>query len=56
VEDTVYVGVMAQEVALGMPSGIVKGDDCYLRADYSKLGLRTRTLEEWQALTYGIRL
>jgi len=54
--DTVYVGVMAQEVALGMPSAIVKGDDGYLRVDYGKLGLRMRTLEEWQALTYGIQL
>jgi len=54
--DTVYVGVMAQEVALGMPSAVVKGDDDYLSVDYSKLGLRMRTLEEWQALTYGIQL
>jgi len=54
--DTVYVGVMAQEVALMMPSAVVKGDDGYLRVDYAKLGLRMRTLEEWQALTYGFRL
>ena len=54
--DTVYVGVMAQEVAAKMPSAAVVGDDGYLRVDYSKLGLRMRTLEEWQALTYGIRL
>jgi len=51
--DTVYVGVMAQEVALMMPSAVVKGDDGYLRVDYAKLGLRMRTLEEWRALTYG---
>ena len=54
--DTVYVGVMAQEVALGMPSAVVKGDDDYLSVDYSKLRLRMRTLEEWQALYYGIQL
>jgi len=54
--DTVYVGVIAQEVALGMPNAVVKGDDGYLRVDYGKLGLRMRTLEEWQALTYGVRL
>lgn len=54
--DTVYVGVMAQEVAAKMPSAAVMGDDGYLRVDYSKLGLRMRTLEEWQALTYGVRL
>jgi len=54
--DTVYVGVMAQEVALVMPSAVVKGDDGYLRVDYGKLGLPMRTVEEWQALTYGIQL
>ena len=54
--DTVYVGVMAQEVALGVPNAVVKGDDGYLRVDYAKLGLRMHTLEEWQALTYGVRL
>jgi len=54
--DTVYVGVMAQEVADKMPSAVVVGDDGYLRVDYSKLGLQMRTLGEWQALTYGIRL
>ena len=54
--DTVYVGVIAQEVALGMPNAVVKGDDGYLRVDYGKLGLRMRTLEEWQALTHGIQL
>jgi len=52
----VYVGVMAQEVALVMPSAVVKGDDGYLRVDYGKLGLPMRTVEEWQALTYGIQL
>jgi outer membrane immunogenic protein len=54
--DTVYVGVMAQEVAQKMPSAAVRGDDGYLRVDYGKLGLRMRTLDEWQALTYGVRL
>jgi outer membrane immunogenic protein len=54
--DTVYVGVMAQEVAVKMPNAVMMGDDGYLRVDYSKLGLRMRTLAEWEALTYGIRL
>jgi outer membrane immunogenic protein len=37
--DTVYVGVMAQEVALIHPDAIVRGDlDDYLRVDYSRLG------------------
>jgi hypothetical protein len=54
--DTVYVGVMAQEVAATMPSAVVMGDDGYLRVDYGKLGLRMRTLAEWEALTYGVRI
>ena len=53
--DTVYVGVMAQEVAATIPDAAVLGDDGYLRVDYSKLGLRMRTLAEWQALTYGVQ-
>jgi opacity protein-like surface antigen len=52
--DTVYVGVMAQEVAEKAPSAVVTGDDGYLRVDYHKLGLHMRTLPEWQAMTYGI--
>jgi outer membrane immunogenic protein len=48
--DTVYVGVMAQEVALIHPDAIVRGDlDDYLRVDYSRLGSRLMTLSEWEA-------
>ena len=54
--DTVYVGVMAQEVAATMPSAVMMGEDGYLRVDYGKLGLRMRTLAEWEALTYGVRI
>jgi opacity protein-like surface antigen len=54
--DTVYVGVMAQEVAATMPSAVLMGEDGYLRVDYGKLGLRMRTLAEWQSLTYGIQI
>jgi hypothetical protein len=32
------------------------GQDGYLRVDYGKLGLRMRTLAEWEALTYGVRI
>jgi opacity protein-like surface antigen len=53
--DTVYVGVMAQEVAVTMPSAVVMGDDGYLRVNYGKLGLQMRTLAEWEALTYGVQ-
>jgi len=48
--DTVYVGVMAQEVALIHPDAIVRGGlDDYLRVDYGRLGLRLMTLPEWEA-------
>lgn len=53
--DTVYVGVMAQEVAGVRPDAVAFGDDGYLRVDYGKLGLQLRTQAEWDALTYGIR-
>jgi outer membrane immunogenic protein len=52
--DTVYVGVMAQEVALVHPDAIVRGDlDDYLRVNYGRLGSRLMTLPEWQATSKG---
>jgi outer membrane immunogenic protein len=54
--DTVYVGVMAQEVADLYPDAVVRGDDGYLRVNYARLGLSMRTQAEWDALTYGIAL
>jgi outer membrane immunogenic protein len=55
--DTVYVGVMAQEVALRRPDAIVRNPmDDYLRVDYARLGLKLRTLSEWQAISEGKRL
>jgi outer membrane immunogenic protein len=48
--DTIYVGVMAQEVALMHPDAIVRSaTDDYLRVDYSRLGLKLMTLPEWEA-------
>jgi outer membrane immunogenic protein len=48
--DTIYVGVMAQEVALIHPDAIVRsGLDDYLRVDYSRIGLKPMTLSEWDA-------
>jgi outer membrane immunogenic protein len=47
--DTVYVGVMAQEVALIHSDAIVRSTlDNYLRVDYRRLGLKLVTLEEWE--------
>jgi hypothetical protein len=48
--DEVYVGVMAQEVALVRPEAIVRSAfDKYLRVDYSRLGLKLMTWAEWQS-------
>jgi outer membrane immunogenic protein len=55
--DTVYVGVMAQEVALIRPDAVVHGTlDDYLRVNYGRLGLRLMTLPEWQSLSKGATL
>jgi Chaperone of endosialidase len=45
--DTVYVGVMAQEVAASIPDAVVKGDDGFLRVNYTRLGLHLSTWDEW---------
>ncbi len=45
--DREYVGVMAQEVAKVTPSAVSRGADGYLRVDYSQLGLRLETWDEW---------
>jgi outer membrane immunogenic protein len=48
--DTVYVGVMAQEVALLYPDAVVRDAvDDYLRVNYGRLGLKLVTLSEWDA-------
>jgi hypothetical protein len=55
--DTVYVGVMAQEVALIHPDAVVRGSlDGYLRVNYSRLGLTLMTLPEWDARNKDERL
>lgn len=46
--DTLYVGVMAQEVAEIVPHAVTRGADGYLRVDYRQLGLRFQTWDEWQ--------
>ena len=52
--DTVYVGVMAQEVALIHPDAIVRDAlDDYLKVDYGRLGMRLLTLPEWDAKNKG---
>ncbi|HEX5210960.1 MAG TPA: outer membrane beta-barrel protein [Pseudolabrys sp.] len=55
--DTVYVGVMAQEVALLHPDAIVHDSlDGYLRVNYARLGLHLMTLPEWRAREASARL
>jgi len=52
--DVVYVGVMAQEVALIHPDAIVRDAlDDHLKVDYGRLGLRLMTLPEWDAKNKG---
>jgi hypothetical protein len=47
--DTIYVGVMAQEVAEVMPEAVQRGADGYMRVDYARLGLRLQTWDQWAA-------
>jgi hypothetical protein len=47
--DTIYVGVMAQEVAAVMPEAVQHGADGYMRVDYARLGLRVQTSDQWVA-------
>ncbi|SHL08531.1 Chaperone of endosialidase [Bradyrhizobium lablabi] len=44
---TLYVGVMAQEVALVDPDAVTRDADGYLRVDYGRLGLQFMTWEQW---------
>jgi hypothetical protein len=50
----VYVGVMAQEVRQVMPHAVSQDPDGYLRADYTKLGLKFETYKQW--LESGARI
>jgi hypothetical protein len=45
--DTVYVGVMAQEVLAIFPDAVVHDPDGYMRVNYERLGLRMMTWAEW---------
>ncbi len=51
--DTVYVGVLAQDVDLVVPKAVSRGTDGYLRVNYSQLGLELRTCTEWMASRNG---
>jgi hypothetical protein len=45
--ETLYVGVMAQEVETIVPDAVSRGKDGYLRVNYSRLGLRLMSWDEW---------
>jgi hypothetical protein len=47
--DTIYVGVMAQEIAAVTPEVVRRGADGYMRVDYARLGLRVQTWDQWTA-------
>jgi outer membrane immunogenic protein len=48
--DVVYVGVMAQEVALLHPRSVVHDElNDYLSVDYQSMGIRMITMPEWEA-------
>jgi hypothetical protein len=46
---TIYVGVVAQEVAVVIPEAVQSGADGYMRVDYGRLGPRMQTWDEWIA-------
>jgi len=48
--DTLYVGVLAQEVLEVAPHAVSRGADGYLRVHYDRLGLRLERWEQWAAL------
>ena len=47
--ETVYVGVMAQEVLDVDPDAVITGEDGFYRVDYARLGTEMMTLKEWVA-------
>ncbi len=46
-DDTVYVGVMAQEVAALVPEAVILSADGYYRVNYGRLGLQLVTYADW---------
>jgi hypothetical protein len=50
-DDTLYVGVMAQEVMAIVPQAVYLCEDGYMRVDYNRLGLRLTTWDEWHSLS-----
>ena len=55
-DQTGYVGVLAQEVQKIMPSAVARASDGYLSVDYSRLGFRFMSWDEWQEQNAVTRL
>lgn len=49
--DQVYVGVMAQEVIGVDRDAVITGADGFMRVDYTRLGLRLMTWDDWRTET-----
>ena len=46
-DNTLYVGVMAQDIARQVPAAISIADDGYLRVNYGLLGITFLTYSDW---------
>lgn len=46
-DETLYVGVMAQDVAKMLPDAVSVGDNGFLQVDYESLGLDILTYRDW---------
>ena len=49
--DTMYVGVMAQEVLRVVPDAVGMSPDGYLWVNYARIGFRMWRYDEWVART-----
>lgn len=47
-DDQQYVGVMAQDLLESHPDAVITGPDGYYRVNYTMLGIRMLTYEQWQ--------
>jgi polysaccharide biosynthesis/export protein len=54
--DTLYVGVLAQDVLDVAPHAVSRGADGYLRVNYARLGLRMQLWDEWIASHSNVSL
>ena len=54
--ETVYVGVMAQEVLEVDPGAVIMGEDGFYRVDYRRLGIRMMEWTEWLQTSSAARV